>query len=724
MARQKQTLSASDSGGKWRSWMAEHRSLLFLLVIGSMVRIWNISWGLPQLYEEAIPLRFGMKFWDLTKNPIDYHFFVYPSFTYFVHFIFQASHFIVGYAFGLYAGRDEFFKAYLADPTTFAIISRVVTAIFDVATIVVAYKFLLAFADKRTALVAAFFLSINPLHVSESHLINVDTPFTFFCVLALFYFYKFYTQPSRTSYILAGIAVGLATATKYHGLVLVGSLTCVHLFKSKTLTEAIRSLKDRSLIYALAISGIVFLVFNPFILTHLDDFMMKLRFNELHMEAGHLGIESNTSTLGFYFLQSLPRQMGLVFVVFSTGSMIYLLVSRERKNWILLSIPLFLLILLGSWKMRADRYILPIVPFMIICGSIALVRLWDQSLQSGFLRKLSGFSNPGRVFTGCTLVLVISIPMIAGLVGYHHSVMLPDTRTIAKSWIEHNLATGSALATGPFGVELPDTGYLLMPIQFSAVNSEQMAPLYDTRWYEDLDLLIASDFDYGRYKQDPVQYRNLLRFYDTLRTSWKLVREIAPSDSQAGPTIWLYRFDGRTPAEIFDTNLIKGVTSSGLEDSRKVDFLGKLGLILNVKGKPYKSAQVLMAVLRIDPANTIAKSVLAGLSRRLNSQIQAQSSETTSIRQEGERVSLLLRDADELFNSNDLEGAERKYFAVLAIDKGNDSAYVQLVTIYALGDDRAKVIAILSRYLQAIPPDDPRHALVKEQLRKVRSMKD
>jgi hypothetical protein len=170
--------------------------------------------------------------------------------------------------------------------------------------------------------------------------------------------------------------------------------------------------------------------------------------------------------------------------------------------------------------------------------------------------------------------------------------------------------------------------------------------------------------------------------------------------------------------------LIKGVTSSDLQDSRKVDFLGKLGLILNVKGKPYKSAQVMMAVLRIDPANTIAKSVLAGLSRRLNSQIQAQSLEVNSNRQEGERVSLLLRDADELFNSDNLEGAEKKYFEVLAIDEGNDSAYVQLVTIYALRDDRTKVIGILTSYLQSIPPDDPRHALVKEQLRKVKEMKD
>ncbi len=702
----------------------EHLPLFTLLCFAFLLRIWNVNWGLPQLYEEAIPLRFGMKLWNPGSDTIDFHFFVYPSFTYLLQFILQGLHFLTGYIFGTYSNIDAFLKVYASNPTIFAIIARLTSAVFDVGTIAVAYAFLDQFADRRTALVGAFMMSINVLLISEAHLINVDTPLTFFCVLSLYCLFRIYTTPTRKWYILSGIAVGLAAATKYHGGILIGALVVVHLLRSESFSGAIRSLKDRNLFYAAASSGLVFILFNPLLLFHLDDFILKLQMTEVHMEAGHLGLDSDTSTIGFYLLQSLPINLGVLLTVVSFMSFMYLLISRVRKNLVLLVIPILFIVLLGSWKMRADRYILPVIPFLVMSAAIGSVMVWDLILHYGRTTKLSGLLEANKKTVGVVATLVLAIPMLGNIVKYNNTISLPDTRTIASEWIQHNMPRYSAVATGPFGVELSNSAFLIMPIQFSAIGSERMAPFYDTRWYEDLDLLVASDFDYGRYKEDPVRYQDLLKFYDTLRTSWKLVHEIASNENQTGPTLWFYKSVQKKGDQLFEAGLIDRLLSSNLEDSRKIDFLGKLALILSVKGKSSKSGQLLTRLLAIDPENELAKKTLAQLSRQSNGREEKASSPEHENQIRNGRADSLLGKARNLSNMSRFKDAEKTYRNIIAIDNRNDSAYVELMLLYASQNNKAMVIQVLSEYLQVLPIDSPRYKAVSEQLNKLKSIPD
>jgi tetratricopeptide (TPR) repeat protein len=168
--------------------------------------------------------------------------------------------------------------------------------------------------------------------------------------------------------------------------------------------------------------------------------------------------------------------------------------------------------------------------------------------------------------------------------------------------------------------------------------------------------------------------------------------------------------------------MISGVVSTDIESRAKVDFLGKLGLILNAKGKPVKGAQLLSAVLSIDPDNALARNELAEILRKLNAQrapqITAPSPHMNGL------VDQHLRKAGKLVEVNDLEGAEKEYRKVIAIDNLNDSAYVQLVMIYAIRDDKAKMIEVLTQYLAALPPDNSLHFIVEEQIRKLKEMRD
>ena len=703
-------VSASASAAEIsRNWVI----LSGLLVFAFALRIWDISWGLPQIYEEAIPLHFGMKFWDLKNSPIDYHYFVYPSLTYFLHYIVQAVHFAVGYVLGLYESGQAFFKIYKSNPTMFVVLGRLVTVFFDLGTIIITFFSLRRFLNLAAAVISAFFISINALHISQAHTINVDTPLAFFSVLSFYFFLRLYDSPVKKWYLLSGIAIGLASSTKYNGAVLVVGLLLVHLLRQDSIFTSFKSHQIKLLLSGFLSSAGVFVLLNPLILTHFDEFLFKFRATELHMEAGHLGIDYSSSTLGFYLTQSFPNNVGWVLFVVTIISALWIIFSKTRRNFILLIIPLLLFIPLASWQMRADRYIFPLIPFLIAIASFGIAKSADL-LRAIILRKVV---KPGidKLIFASYIVTAISAASVSALgndLGYFHALSMPDTRTVAKQWIEKNLKPGSAIAAGPFGIELSDSVFLKLPIQFNAVNSEEMAPFYDTRWYEDLDLLVASDFDYARYLQDTIRYKNMLHFYDSLRLNWNLQKTFKAGEDYTGPTLWFYRYQESSRREYLDPLLLQNLELSGLVTERKVDFLGKLGLILLSKGRVKKSEQLFVSLLRIDPTNREAQNTISQISQRMKRRIQSEDLVDDSLLAESARKSL---------EEERYEAADSLYNALLEKDPRSNEAFQGLMLIYAYEGKQDKVIEILSRYLNVLPPGSIQYKLVEKQLKVMKS---
>jgi hypothetical protein len=105
------------------------------------------------------------------------------------------------------------------------------------------------------------------------------------------------------------------------------------------------------------------------------------------------------------------------------------------------------------------------------------------------------------------------------------------------------------------------------PIPYRSVGFEEFAPFYDARWYEDLDLVVGSNFDLARFQQEPGRFREFLRYYyDSLAIGWSLVFQLEPVRGQRGPAIWLYAPVHQAPA-VYDTALfgrLRGVSSNGV----------------------------------------------------------------------------------------------------------------------------------------------------------------
>ncbi len=665
-----------------------------------------------------MPLKISMQFWNWGQKGIDFnpHFFTYPAFTFYFNYAIEWIQYLFGYLTGAFSGLEVFHKAYDADPTSFVMWSRTVMLLFDLGSLLVTYKLGSLFCDRRIGLLAAFLVAINPLHIQRVHLINVDTPLTFFCILSVLFIYKLYSDPEMKWYILAGVSIGLAAATKYNGSILILVLLAAHLLRSRSLRGVIQSFKTAHLFLAIGIAGSIFVIFNPYIILNFNSFRTDILQVQLHMELGHLGLDPGRSTVAYYLLESLPQNLGWPLLVSSLGSAIYLVLERKRANWVLLSFPILYFALISPMAMRDDRYIFPMFPPLILIGSIGLFKFWDGTQKYLNERKWGMFAgSPGSRFTfGIVCGLIILIPPFSQTWKYQKDAGLTNTRAVVKAWIIKNIPLGSVVASGPFAVELPKGRFLNLPIPFNAGNTEQTVPFYDPAWYEDIDLVITSDYDYGRYEQEPERFHDILRFYDTLRTRWTLVYETKPNDTTSGPTFWLYK-PPASSREIFDPRSIKNMEEVG--DSQEVlNFIGKLGLALKLKGKLLKSEQLLREVLSIDTNNIVACKDLAPIEYNLGKFPEALSVARKYLHVVPEDAEMITLEGSALLQLGELDEAQSRLERALDINPHLDPPYLDLSVIYSLRNDRQKTIDILSRYLNNLPPSSRRAKLVEQQL--------
>ncbi|HEY6549471.1 MAG TPA: glycosyltransferase family 39 protein, partial [Vicinamibacteria bacterium] len=185
------------------------------------LRLFGNGFGLPDTFEPDEPkmvnhaLAFGLG--DL--NP---HYFVYPAFQMYLLFGVFGALFVVLRLTGVVASVEGFKLLFLSDPTVFYRVGRGLTALFGLGAVLLV--FLLArrlYGGSRVALLAAFALAVHPVDVLHGHYITADVPMTFFLLLGLVFLAPALEEPSHRAFAWAGVAAGLATATKYSGLIFV-----------------------------------------------------------------------------------------------------------------------------------------------------------------------------------------------------------------------------------------------------------------------------------------------------------------------------------------------------------------------------------------------------------------------------------------------------------------------------------------------------------------------
>ncbi len=262
--------------------------LLVLLLLAAVARFWGLGFGLPYIDarpDETTIITVARGFFSGDFNP---HFFNYPTFYMYCAFVLHYAAYLYGLLSGKYHSPADFVLRYTLDPAGFVLLDRAFSALLGTLTVFVVYKVARGLFDRRTALVASFFLALAHLHVRDSHFGVTDIAATFLIMCAVFFLQKAYADKKLRSCVYAGLFAGLAASTKYAGALLAAPMFFLYglnLWQGKG--SGARRLLDWRILAFLAALAAAFLLGTPFALLDYARFHADLQFEMEHLLHGH-----------------------------------------------------------------------------------------------------------------------------------------------------------------------------------------------------------------------------------------------------------------------------------------------------------------------------------------------------------------------------------------------------------------------------------------------------
>ncbi|RKX69988.1 hypothetical protein DRP53_06405 [candidate division WOR-3 bacterium] len=390
------------------------KKILIILLIGFGLRIWGISFGLPNIFarpDEARVINVAVRFFTGDMNP---HFFFYPTLLmYLLHFIFRIYAIIKPGIISVYNPQ-------------FYLIARLVSAIAGTATCYFLYRIGKEYHSEKLGLTAAFILALLYLHVRDSHFGTTDILTTLLIIISFYFMLRITRQPNITSYFLAGLFLGLATSTKYTAFFLVFELILIHILTPHR--------DSKKLLVSILTAIVGFIATSPYTLIDFHTFKTSTLLEFKHQSLGHMinGFPPIRLEQGWwYHLRfSLWFGMGPTLMIASFLG-IGLHFQKSFKTALIFYFPalIFYCIIGRSWVVFV-RYAIPLLPFLVL-GSGFLISQISEYVK--FLR--------GEVMT-FILVIILMIPSIRCIILCNQLLSRKDTRVIAAEWIKRNLPSG------------------------------------------------------------------------------------------------------------------------------------------------------------------------------------------------------------------------------------------------------------------------------------------
>jgi tetratricopeptide (TPR) repeat protein len=287
--------------------------------------------------------------------------------------------------------------------------------------------------------------------------------------------------------------------------------------------------------------------------------------------------------------------------------------------------------------------------------------------------------------------------------------------------MRNNVPSNSVIATGPFGVDIRDGSYIIFDIPFLAFESQRVAPFYDTRWYEDMDILVTSSYDKERYAQEPIKYKDILPFYDSLRLGWKLVYEVHSNENQTGPSFWIYRYPDSLNRARFENDLFQRFNASP-ESSRISNFLKGLDNILIKKNKIEKAEQVTQEILSVEYQNLPLRNQLGELFLREEKYEEALKQLGISLQQDQKQLSVYILGAKALRGLKKYTPAEGALYKAIEYKQDFEPAYLELIELFSEQKNNGKLIDALKRYYAILPPQSQKATEIRKRILKLQEI--
>lgn len=449
--------------GKWESFRHNFSSkkpellLFFILVVALSLRLWALDFDLPNLFhpdEDAVvmPALQILKTGNLEPSRFEYGSLQIYALTavFVIVYLYLARAGIIGDPAHLPIYERGTYPMTYALPQFF-LAARWLSALAGVGIVLLVYMLTNRLANKRLALMAAAITTVTPMLVDNAHYATPDTLLTFMCMLALYLLIRVYDNWESDSFwpfLGAAFVSGLATSTKYNGVVLLVPVLLIPTLKNRSLDEFL-SLRTLGGPIGFVIG---FLFASPYALLNLPLFLQwaGYAFRLYNQPPEMFAIPSWQWHLN-YLLTS--REVP-VFLVGFLGFFLSLKHWHQR-GWLINSFAVLFAIAIFTQTGRQPRMWLPLAPLFAIWAALFIdtATLYLQKIVAPNTlnnEKKSMWRGMLLPYLSYLLPLLLLFPAFTFSFQVVNTLNKPDVRSVATTWIKDNVPPGATLAIDYF----------------------------------------------------------------------------------------------------------------------------------------------------------------------------------------------------------------------------------------------------------------------------------
>jgi Dolichyl-phosphate-mannose-protein mannosyltransferase len=383
-----------------RARLASGVTLAALVVLAAVLRFTGLSWGLrhPPHVDEAVYVANVVEM--VKAGDLDHRFYTYPGLFFYL------------LAPGVAALGPERWDG--SDPY---LVSRALVAAVGVLNVALLYAVGARLLGRGAGLAAAALLAVSPVDVETSHQVRPDVLLEGFGIAALLVFRRVGARLRDDAG--AGLLIGLATAVKFTGLLMVPFYVAVRVLRPGP--------RVRGLAVAAALAVFVPVLATPYSLIHLERYRRG--------PGAQLDMYYSSSPerppfarqLGFY-AGALRRALGTLGALLALLGAA-LLVRRSWRDWLP---PLFhpstVLVVMATAAIGWPRLILPGMGILYLCAA----------------QPIGTLGKRWPVVAGGLALLAVLSPL-AGSAAYANLARRPWPADEALDWIEANVPAGARL---------------------------------------------------------------------------------------------------------------------------------------------------------------------------------------------------------------------------------------------------------------------------------------